>query len=133
MRIGPMARPDDGLPEVILFERVSKPHLIARLHTISTERHVLERGGSHFACRWLSLEALAPVRSDGTLALARRTVGPETDRAGPDPVVANPASTTAPYEADRLALDLDGDALGDIPLEAGVLPRALRVCVPATR
>jgi diacylglycerol kinase (ATP) len=120
MRVGPMALPDDGLFDVILFERVSKLRLVARLPTIYSGTHLHERGVSHFACRWLSLE-------------------PPRDTAAGDPVVRRGRAHRAAPRHGRdssgsplglFPLDVDGDALGDVPLEVGILPCALRVCVP---
>lgn len=118
MRVGPMARPDDGLFDVILFEKVSKLRLVARLHTIYTGRHLRERGVSHFACRWLSLAALEPLP---------HAVRPTGDSPAGHPAQSSASGMVSPG---RFALDIDGDALGDVPLEVGVLPQALRVCAP---
>lgn len=92
MRVAPMARPDDGLLEVITVETASKLRMLLRLSTVYGGRHLRQPGIAHFSCRSLSL----------------------TPSAG---------ATTFP-------LDVDGDALGDVPVEIGLLPRALRLRVP---
>jgi diacylglycerol kinase family enzyme len=101
MRIAPMARPDDGLLEVVAFETRTRWRLVGRFLTVYAGTHVDEPGVHHFTCRSLRLEPLA-----------------------------------APAELPRdglFPLDVDGEALGDVPLEVGVLARALRVRAPAAR
>lgn len=111
MKIAPDARPDDGLLDVVVIETPSKLRLVRRLHTLYQGRHLLERGVVHFRCREVALEPAEPhpCRPDdpgGAAGRARHT------------------------SSGLFPLDIDGDARGDIPLEAAVLPAALRVCVP---
>ena len=101
MRIAPMARPDDGLFEVIALETRTRWRLIGRFRTVYAGTHTQEPGVSHFSCR--SLE-LTPVQ-----------VGVTRPRAGLFP------------------LDVDGEALGDVPLRVELVPRAIRVRVPQAR
>lgn len=98
MHIAPMARLDDGLLEVVVFQTKTRWRLVARMNTVYKGTHILEPGVDHFTCRELEL------RPQG---LPRRR-----PRAGLFP------------------LDVDGDALGDVPVSAGVTPRALRVRAP---
>lgn len=99
MRIAPMARPDDGLLEVVAFETRTRWRLVGRFLTVYAGTHTREPGVSHFACRALTLEPLG--------APGRRP------RAGLFP------------------LDVDGEALGDVPLALELVERALRVRAPA--
>jgi YegS/Rv2252/BmrU family lipid kinase len=101
MRIAPMARPDDGLLEVIAFETDTRWSLVRRFLTVYAGTHTREPGVSHFTCRALEL---TPV-----------PVGAAGPRAGLFP------------------LDVDGEALGDVPLRVDLVPRALRVRVPFVR
>ena len=98
MRIAPMARPDDGLLEVIAFETATRWRLVGKFLTVYAGTHVDEPGVSHFTCRALRLEPVDP-----------------------------PASRP---RGDVFPLDVDGEALGDVPLDAGVIGRALRVRAP---
>jgi len=98
MRIAPMARPDDGLLEVIAIETRTRWRLIGRFLTVYAGTHIQEPGVSHFTCRALELTPLQ--------------VGATRPRAGLFP------------------LDVDGEALGDVPLRVELVPRALRVRVP---
>jgi len=97
MDIAPMARPDDGLLDVIVLETRTRLRLIAKFRTIYAGAHLREPGVSHFRCR--SLE-LAPLQA--------------------------PSGAGAVFP-----LDVDGDALGDVPLSVSVVPGALRVLAPA--
>lgn len=97
MRIAPMARPDDGLLDVVFIETPSKLHLIRRLRTLYFGEHLREPGVSHIRCHSL---ALTPIQSSAATRL--------------------------------FPLDIDGEAFGDVPLTAGLMPRSLRVCAPAT-
>jgi len=101
MRIAPMARPDDGLLEVIALETRTRWRLIGRFLTVYAGTHTQEPGVSHFSCRALELTPLQ--------------VGASKPRAGLFP------------------LDVDGEALGDVPLRVDLVPRALRVRVPFVR
>jgi diacylglycerol kinase family enzyme len=101
MRIAPMARLDDGLLEVILFQTRTRLRLVRRFRTVYAGTHLLEPGVDHFSCRELELRPAGP-------KAARRP------RAGLFP------------------LDVDGDALGDVPVAAGVARAALRVRAPLT-
>ena len=100
MRIAPMARLDDGLLEVILFQTRTRLRLVRRFRTVYAGTHLLEPGVDHFACRELEL----------------RPAGPAAGR--------RPRSGLFP-------LDVDGDALGDVPVTAGVVRAALHVRAPA--
>jgi diacylglycerol kinase (ATP) len=99
MRIAPMARPDDGLLEVVAFETRTRWRLVGRFLTVYAGTHTDEPGVSHFSCRSLTMEPADPP--------ARRP------RAGLFP------------------LDVDGEALGDVPVSVELVERALRVRVPA--
>jgi len=112
MRVAPMAQPDDGLLEVITFETATKLRMALRLTTLYAGRHLRQPGVAHFTCRSLSLEPIRPWETGHRPDGQRR-----------------PAA--APPSLGLFPLDVDGDALGDVPLEVGLLPRALRVCVPA--
>jgi len=99
MNIAPMARPDDGLLEVVAFETRTRWRLVGRFLTVYAGTHTDEPGVTHFTCRSLRLEPLAV-----------------------------PAG---PRRGGLFPLDVDGEALGDVPLQVEVLPRALRVLAPA--
>lgn len=101
MNIAPMARPDDGLLEVIAFETRTRLRLIRRFQTVYSGAHLREPGITHFTCRAVQLEPAAP------------------------------AAAGARPRAGRFPLDVDGDALGDVPLSVGITPGALRVRAPA--
>jgi len=58
MNIAPMARPDDGLLEVIVLETRTRLRLIAKLGTVYKGTHLREPGVSHFSCRSLKLTPL---------------------------------------------------------------------------
>jgi len=98
MRIAPMARPDDGLLDVIALETRTRWRLIGRFLTVYAGTHIQEPGVSHFTCRALEL---TPV----------------------------PMGATRP-RAGFFPLDVDGEALGDVPLRVELVPHALRVRVP---
>jgi diacylglycerol kinase (ATP) len=112
MRVAPMAQPDDGLLEVITFETATKLRMALRLTTLYAGRHLRQPGVAHFTCRSLSLEAIRPWEHGHPHDGRRR------------PPATRPSLGLFP-------LDVDGDALGDVPLEVGLLPQALRVCAPA--
>jgi YegS/Rv2252/BmrU family lipid kinase len=98
MAIAPMARLDDGLLEVVVFQPRTRWRLIRKLGTIYKGTHILEPGVDHFSCSEVELRPEArPQR---------------TPRAGLFP------------------LDVDGDALGDVPVAAGLSRGALRVRAP---
>ncbi len=98
MNIAPMAKLDDGLLEVVVFQTKTRWRLVGRLGTVYKGTHILEPGVDHFTCR--EIEVL-PEEWPG-----RRP------RAGLFP------------------LDVDGDALGDVPVAAGLTRGALRVRAP---
>ncbi len=100
MRIAPMARPDDGLLEVIAFETHSRWRLVGRFLTVYAGTHTSEPGVHHFTCRALRLEPLGPP---------------------PRP----PRSCVFP-------LDVDGEALGDVPLDVSLIEHALNIRAPLT-
>jgi YegS/Rv2252/BmrU family lipid kinase len=98
MAIAPMARPDDGLLEVVVFQTRTRWRLIRKLGTVYKGTHLLEPGVDHFTCTEIELRPEARSR--------------RTPRAGLFP------------------LDVDGDALGDVPVAAGLTRGALRVRAP---
>ena len=98
MEIAPMAKLDDGLLEVVVFQTKTRWRLVGRLGTVYKGTHILEPGVDHFTCREIE------VRPEEWPA--RRP------RAGLFP------------------LDVDGDALGDVPVAAGLTRGALRVRAP---
>jgi diacylglycerol kinase family enzyme len=98
MRIAPMARPDDGLLEVIALETRTRWRLVGRFLTVYAGTHTSEPGVHHFTCRALTLEPLDPPSQP-----PRRGVFP---------------------------LDVDGEALGDVPLDVSLIDHALRVRAP---
>ena len=98
MRIAPMARPDDGLLEVVAFETRTRWRLVGRFLTVYAGTHIQEPGVSHFSCRALTMEPAEPP--------ARRPRG------------------------GLFPLDVDGEALGDVPVAVELVARALRVRVP---
>jgi diacylglycerol kinase (ATP) len=100
MNIAPMARLDDGVLEVVVFQTRTRWRLVGRMRTVYAGTHLLEPGVDHFTCRELELR-------------------PAAQPAGRRP------------RAGLFPLDVDGDALGDVPLAAGVARAALRVRAPA--
>ena len=100
MRIAPMARPDDGLLEVIAMETRTRWRLVGSFLTVYTGTHTSEPGVHHFSCRALRLEPL-------------------------DPPARPPRNGVFP-------LDVDGEALGDVPVDVSLIERALRVRAPRT-
>jgi len=100
MHIAPMARPDDGLLEVIAMETRTRWRLVGSFLTVYAGTHTSEPGVHHFACRALRLEPLDP-----PLRAPRHGVFP---------------------------LDVDGEALGDVPLDVSLIAHALRVRAPLT-
>jgi YegS/Rv2252/BmrU family lipid kinase len=100
MRIAPMARPDDGLLEVIAIETRTRWRLVGSFLTVYKGTHTSEPGVHHFSCRALRLEPL-------------------------DPPARPPRNGLFP-------LDVDGEALGDVPLDVSLIERALRVRAPRT-
>ncbi len=98
MNIAPMAKIDDGLLEVVVFQTKTRWRLVGRLTTVYKGTHIHEPGVDHFTCRELEIRPEV---------LPRRR-----PRAGLFP------------------LDVDGDALGDVPVTAGVTRAALRVRAP---
>ena len=109
MSIAPMARVDDGLLEVVTVETDTRRTMLRRFTTIYSGTHLRQQGVGHFSCRTLELEPLAA--DDGGVSGA---VGPAGRR----------------HRAGLFPLDVDGDALGDVPLRVDVVPRALRVLGP---
>lgn len=109
MRIAPMARPDDGLLEVVTFETETKSLLVRRLTTVYRGTHLQEPGVGHFSCRSLRLE---PADAAGDAVAAG-----DPTRAGPEVAAGR----------GLFPLDVDGEALGDVPLDVEVLPQALLV------
>jgi len=100
MNIAPMARLDDGLLEVVVFQTRTRWRLVRKLGTVYRGTHILEPGVEHFTCR--------------ELEMGPEDWPPRRPRAGLFP------------------LDVDGDALGDVPVTAGVARGALRVRAPRT-
>jgi diacylglycerol kinase (ATP) len=98
MEIAPMARLDDGLLEVVVFQTRTRWRLIGKLGTVYKGTHILEPGVDHFTCREIELTPEGPPA--------------RAPRAGLFP------------------LDVDGDALGDVPVAAGLTRGALRVRAP---
>ncbi len=98
MHIAPMARPDDGLLEVIAMETQTRWRLVGSFLTVYKGTHTSEPGVHHFSCRALLLEPLD--------LLAR------------------------PSRGGVFPLDVDGEALGDVPLDVSLIRRALRVRAP---
>ena len=101
MRIAPMARPDDGLLEVIALETRTRWRLVGRFLTVYAGTHTSEPGVHHFTCRALRLEPLDP--------------------------------SSRPSGRAVFPLDVDGEALGDVPLEVSLRERALRIRAPIIR
>ena len=107
MLIGPEARPDDGLLQVVSFETRTRSQLLRRFLTVYRGTHVLEEGVNSFVCR--SLE-LTPAAGDDAAGGGRPGAsGPRPSRHGVFP------------------LDIDGDARGDVPLAVELVPGALLV------
>jgi diacylglycerol kinase (ATP) len=98
MRIAPMARPDDGLLEVIALATRTRWRLVGKFLTVYAGTHTSEPGVHHFTCRALRLEPL-------------------------DPPARPPRGGVFP-------LDVDGEALGDVPLDVSLIAHALRVRAP---
>ena len=98
MNIAPMAKLDDGLLEVVVFQTRTRWRLVARMGTVYKGTHILEPGVDHFTCREVEL-------------------WPQ-ERPGRRP------------RAGLFPLDVDGDALGDVPVAAGLTSGALRVRAP---
>jgi len=130
MLIGPDARPDDGLLQVVSFETRTKRRLVRRFVTVYRGTHLLEEGVNGLVCR--SVE-LTPEAIDG------QPLGDACGRAGDgdgEPAGGRPRSGDArPAGAGRAArtshgvfpLDIDGDARGDAPVAVELLPGALLV------
>lgn len=62
MNIAPMARLDDGLLEVVVFQTRTRWRLVQRLRTVYAGTHLLEPGVDHFACRELEVRPASPPR-----------------------------------------------------------------------
>jgi diacylglycerol kinase family enzyme len=60
MNIAPMARLDDGLLEVVVFQTRTRWRLVRRLKTVYAGTHILEPGVDHFTCRELELRPASP-------------------------------------------------------------------------
>lgn len=60
MNIAPMARLDDGLLEVVVFQTRTRWRLVGRFKTVYTGTHIQEPGVDHFTCRELELRPADP-------------------------------------------------------------------------
>jgi YegS/Rv2252/BmrU family lipid kinase len=60
MNVAPMARLDDGLLEVVVFQPRSRWRLVRRLTTVYAGTHLLEPGVDHFSCREVELRPARP-------------------------------------------------------------------------
>jgi diacylglycerol kinase (ATP) len=110
MLIGPQARPDDGLLQVVSFETSTKLLLVRRFLTVYRGTHLQEEGVHSLICR--SVE-LTPVDDrDDHRRGNRGAAGGRGWGAG---------------RHGLFPLDVDGDARGDVPLAAELLPGALLV------
>jgi diacylglycerol kinase family enzyme len=94
MRLAPMARPDDGVLDVISIGPSTKWTVLGNLPKVYRGDHLEVPGVEHVRCRALEVELLD---------------------AG---------------AAERFALDVDGEALGRLPLRVEVVPAALTTFVP---
>ena len=132
MLIGPDARPDDGLLQVVSFETQTKRRLVRRFLTVYRGTHLLEEGVNSLVCR--SVE-LTPEAVDGRPLRDARGRPADDDwgpaggrRQGGD---AQPAGAGARQAARTrhgvFPLDIDGDFRGDAPVAVELLPGALLV------
>jgi YegS/Rv2252/BmrU family lipid kinase len=60
MNIAPMARLDDGLLEVVVFQTRTRWRLVRRMKTVYAGTHILEPGVDHFTCRELEVRPESP-------------------------------------------------------------------------
>lgn len=121
MKVAPMAQPDDGLLDVITLETESRLTLLRRFATVYAGKHLTEPGVGHFRCRSLELSAVPG-------SVAAPAAGAEAGR--PARLAASGRPARRAPRAGLFPLDVDGDALGDIPLSVRLLPGALRICAP---
>jgi YegS/Rv2252/BmrU family lipid kinase len=103
MRVAPAARVDDGLLDVILVETPTKFTMLRHFLSIYRGRHLTKPGVSAFSCTKVELSAAAAAAVTSSSAAASARPG------------------------GFFPLDVDGDALGDLPLAVEVVPRRLRV------
>ena len=99
MRVAPAARIDDGLLNVVLIETPTKLTMLRHFASIYRGEHLTKPGVSAFACTRVEL---LPADADGATPRASR-------------------------HRDLFPLDVDGDALGDVPLSVEVVPARLRI------
>lgn len=99
MHVAPMADPADGRLEVVSIDAPDKLGFFLNARRIRTAGHLGRPGVTHFSCRQLHLE----------LAL--------DEKGSPGP----------PDLRERFVNDVDGEALGGLPLEVHLVPQALRV------
>ncbi len=97
MRVAPDARVDDGLLDVVVLEPPTRLTLLHYFLSIYRGEHLTKPGVSTFRCTRVEL---LPWDEERPAGAPRRDLFP---------------------------LDVDGDALGDIPLSVEVLPARLRV------
>jgi len=110
MKVAPAARVDDGLLDVVLVETPTKLTMLRHFLSIYRGDHLTKPGVSAFACTRVELRA----------ADKGKAIGADR-RAGSGDVT----STARP--GSFFPLDVDGDALGDLPLTVEVSPARLRV------
>jgi YegS/Rv2252/BmrU family lipid kinase len=110
MRVAPAARIDDGLLDVILIETRTKLTMLRYFLSIYRGEHLTAPGVSAFACARVELSP-----ADARPGSTSRPAGPVGDGAAPA------------RRRDFFPLDVDGDALGDLPLIVEVVPARLRV------
>jgi len=102
MHVAPMARLDDGRLEVVSLGLPSKRYLMRRMPIVYAGAHMDEPGVEHFGCQKIEFEFDHERMSEAQLAAAGR----------------------------RFLLDVDGDALGGMPLSIEVVPAALVTLAP---
>jgi len=107
MRVAPAARVDDGLLDVVLIETPTKLTMLRHFLSIYRGEHLTKPGVSAFQCTRIELSA--------TGAHARH-----------EPGEGRPGRQAA-RRGDVFPLDVDGDALGDLPLTVEVAPSRLRI------
>lgn len=105
MRVAPAARIDDGLLDVVLIETHTKVTMLRYFLSIYRGEHLSAPGVSLFTCTRVEL---LPAEAPPSRAEPSRGVAPRRPR-------------------DFFPLDVDGDALGDLPLSVEVVPARLRV------
>ena len=109
MRVAPAARVDDGLLDVVLVATPTKVTMLRHFLSIYRGEHLTKPGVSAFACT--RVEVLAGAGGQGSKPTPARS----------------PAGSPGTRPGSLFPLDVDGDALGDIPLRVEVVPAALRV------